>query len=144
MPHPAEKYITAVFAVLDPESNELLTVNAGHNPTYILRKDKKIEELKTGGIPLGMMQMAFPYESSKTILQDGDSILFYTDGVTEAMNSQEEEYDDIRPLKDFLLKYSVKTAKEFIDDLMADLHDFTGDTPQSDDITALYLTKKDQ
>lgn len=136
-----DKYITAVFALLNPASNEVLSVSAGHNPTYILRKNKKVEELKTGGIPLGMMDLPFPYESSKSILQPGDSILFYTDGVTEAMNDKEEEYDDIRPLKDFLVKHSAVTARNFIDDLLADLNDFTGDTPQSDDITALYLTK---
>ena len=136
-----DKYITAVFALLNPANNELLTVSAGHNPTYILRKNKKVEELKTGGIPLGMMDMAFPYESSKSILHPGDSILFYTDGVTEAMNDKEEEYDEMRPLKDFLVKHSAVSARNFIDDLLADLNDFTGDTPQSDDITALYLTK---
>jgi len=139
-----EKYITAVFAVLDPKSGKFFCVSAGHNPTYILRKNKKVEELNTGGIPLGMMQMAFPYESSKSILKPGDSILLYTDGVTEAMNDKEEEYDDIRPLKDFLISHSAITAKNFIDELMDDLHKFTGDTPQSDDITALYLTKQDE
>ena len=136
-----DKYITAVFAVLDPKNGELLSVSAGHNPTYILRKNKKIDELKTGGIPLGMMQMAFPYDSNKTVLKPGDSLLLYTDGVTEAMNEKEEEYDDIRPLKKFLTSHTAGTAKNFIDDLMADLHEFTGDTPQSDDITALYVTK---
>ena len=138
-----EKYITAVFAVLDPQSGELISVNAGHNPTYILRKNKKVDELLTGGIPLGMMRMAFPYESSTTVLNKGDSILFYTDGVTEAMNEDEEEYDDLRPLKNFLITNSDTSAEIFITQLLKDLEEFTGETEQSDDITALYITKKD-
>jgi phosphoserine phosphatase RsbU/P len=139
-----EKYITAVFAILDPVKNELLTVNAGHNPTYILRKDKSIDELKSGGIPLGMMRFSFPYESSKSVLNAGDGVFFYTDGVTEAMNENEEEYDDIKPLKDFLTSNKASSAANFVNNLLVDLNEFTGETPQSDDITALYLLKKDE
>jgi sigma-B regulation protein RsbU (phosphoserine phosphatase) len=138
-----DKYITAVFSVLDPKKNELLTVNAGHNPTYILRRDKSIEEMTTGGIPLGMMSTPFPYESSTWALKPGDSVFFYTDGVTEAMNEREEEYEDLRPIKNFLVSNKVLTAKNFINELIADINDFTGATPQSDDITALYLLKND-
>jgi len=137
-----DKYITAFFAVIEPKSGEIESVNAGHNPTYILRKNNKVDELSTGGIPLGMMEMAFPYESSLSNLNPGDSILFYTDGVTEAMNEDEEEYEDHKPLKDFLTSSNPANAKSFIDELMTDLHNFTGSTPQSDDITALYLSRE--
>ena len=57
------------------------------------------------------------------------------------MNADEEEYDDHRPLKDFFTKNHHKNAQSFIDDLMTDIQDFTGNTPQSDDITALCLKK---
>jgi len=136
-----DKYITAVFAVLDPKKNELLMVNAGHNPTYILRSDKKLESMSTGGIPLGMIRVPPPYGSIKWDLGPGDSVFFYTDGVTEAMNQKEEQYDDIRPITKFLAKNQVKTAQDFIEALISDLNDFTSSTPQSDDITALYLMK---
>jgi len=135
------KYITACFVLLDPSSGRLQSVNAGHNPSYILRKDKKIDQLDTGGIPLGMMKMPFPYESAESRLNPGDRLLLYTDGVTEAMNEHEEEYDDFRPLKDFLASDESQAAKDFIEDLFADLQNFTGETPQSDDITAFYLMR---
>ena len=99
--------------------------------------------MTTGGIPLGMMSTPFPYESSKWALKSGDSVFFYTDGVTEAMNEREEEYEDFRPIKNFLVSNEALTAKNFINELIADMNDFTGATPQSDDITALYLLKKD-
>jgi len=137
-----EKYITAFFALFDPKTGTLESVNAGHNPTYILRKNRTVDELKTGGIPLGMMRMAFPYEGMPTTLKPGDSVLLYTDGITEAMNAAEEEYDDIRPLKNFLLNNHGVCAADFIDGLIKDINDFTGDTPQSDDITALYFIRK--
>ena len=57
------------------------------------------------------------------------------------MNAEEEEYDDIRSLKKFLVAKNSSAAKDFITNLINDVNDFTGDTPQSDDITALYLTR---
>ncbi|UCF65215.1 MAG: PP2C family protein-serine/threonine phosphatase [bacterium] len=136
-----DKYITAVFSVLDPKKNELLTVNAGHNPTYILRRNKGVEQLTTGGIPLGMMRQSFPYKSSTCVLHPGDSVFYYTDGVTEAMNEGGEQYEDFKSIQELLVSQQSSTAKNFIDNLVADLNDFTGDTPQSDDITALYVMK---
>jgi serine phosphatase RsbU (regulator of sigma subunit) len=130
--------------VLDPEKKELVTVNAGHNPTYLRHRDNTLEDLTIGGIPLGMMREAPPYQSTKFILKPGDSVLYYTDGVTEAMNEKEEQYDDLRPLKNFLSSNKTHTARDFIDELIADVNDFTGSTPQSDDITALYLLKSEE
>jgi sigma-B regulation protein RsbU (phosphoserine phosphatase) len=138
-----DKYITAVFAVLDSQKNELLMVNAGHNPTYILRRDKSLESMSTGGIPLGMIRVPPQYGGLKWILNPGDSVLLYTDGVTEAMNEKEEQYDDVRPITKFLVNSKARTAQNFIEELISDMNDFTSSTPQSDDITVLYLMKTD-
>lgn len=139
-----EKYITAFFAILDPKTGELETVNAGHNPTYIVRGEKEFEELKTGGIPLGMMGLPFPYTSKMTNLNEGDRLLLYTDGVTEAMNEDEEEFDDVIGFENYIKKNAKSgiPAQEFIDQLINDIEVFTGDTPQSDDITVFYLLRK--
>ena len=88
-----------------------------------------------------MVREAFPYESSKLVLNPGDRIFFYTDGVTEAMNEREEEYNNIKPITNFLTASTAANAKIFIDDLMDDIDNFTGSTPQSDDITALIVMK---
>ncbi len=134
-----DKYITFFIALLDPVTGELESLNAGHNPIYMMDKSNKIKELSAGGIPFGMMGMDFPYTSEKTFIKPGESVLLYTDGVTEAMNEDEEEYDDLHPLKEFYTKNSALRSKEFIDLLIRDIDNFTGKTPQSDDITALYL-----
>jgi sigma-B regulation protein RsbU (phosphoserine phosphatase) len=134
-----DKYITFYIAILNPVTGEIESLNAGHNPIYMMESSNKIKELSEGGIPFGMMGMDFPYTSEKFFLKPGESILLYTDGVTEAMNHNEEEYDDIRPLKKFYAKHKSLSSQEFIDLLIDDIQEFTGNTPQSDDITALYL-----
>jgi len=138
-----DKYITAFFAILNPKSGELETVSAGHNPIYLIRAHKNVEELAIGGIPLGMVGLPFPYTSQKTILNPGDQLLLYTDGVTETMNEDEQEYDDIIGLKTFIQKHTSDNAATFIKDLHTDLNQFAGDTPQSDDITAFYIIRNE-
>ncbi|MEJ2542790.1 MAG: PP2C family protein-serine/threonine phosphatase [Calditrichaceae bacterium] len=141
-----EKYITAFFAILDPKTGELEAVNAGHNPTYIIRGKNSLEELKTGGIPLGMMGLPFPYTSKSTVINPGDRLVLYTDGVTEAMNENEEEFDDVIGFEKYVKKNARQglRAQAFIDQLIKDIDDFTGSTPQSDDITAFYLLRSSE
>jgi len=136
-----DKYITFYIGILDPVSGEIESLNAGHNPIYMMDESGKIKELSNGGIPFGMMGLDFPYTSEKVIINPGESILLYTDGVTEAMDKDDNEYDDIRPLKKFYKKNSQLSSRDFISLLIADVLDFTGDTPQSDDITALYIRR---
>ena len=136
-----DKYITFYIAILNPVTGEIESLNAGHNPIYMMDKSNKIKELSAGGIPFGMMGMDFPYTSEKIFINLGESVLLYTDGVTEAMNEAEEEYDDMRPLKKFYAKHKSLGSQEFINLLIDDIQEFTGNTPQSDDITALYLRR---
>jgi sigma-B regulation protein RsbU (phosphoserine phosphatase) len=138
----SDKYITFYIAILNPASGEIESLNAGHNPIYLMNDKGKIVELSEGGIPFGMMGLEFPYTSQKLTLKPGESILLYTDGVTEAMNESEEEYDDIRPLKKFYSKHKSLSAQEFINLLINDIQEFTGNTPQSDDITALFIRRE--
>lgn len=137
-----DKFITAFFVLLNPSTGEIESVNAGHNPSYVVRNDGSLQELKVGGIPLGMLDMDLPYETEKIVLEKGERILFYTDGITEAANEQNNFYDDARPLNKFFLSHKADTAERFIADLIADIKGYTGSAPQSDDITALYLHRK--
>lgn len=138
---PPDKFITFFMAVLSPESGELDIINAGHNPTLLLKRDRTLYKIEAGGIPLGMIDMGMPFSSETLVMQPQERLLFYTDGVPEAMNHLEEEYSDER-LEAFLLQNQPAEAQQFIQLLMEDLKSFTGNTPQSDDITALYLIRK--
>ena len=137
-----DKFITAFIALLTPSTGEVESVNAGHNPVYWLRNDGEIQELKTGGIPFGMLDLGLPYESEKIVLQKGERLLLYTDGIPEATNDQTKLYESKSPLDAFLKDRRSDTADAFIKVLIADIQKFTGDAPQSDDITALYLIRK--
>ena len=72
--------------------------------------------------------------------------MLYTDGVTEAMNENEEEFDDVIGFEKYVRKNAKPgiCAQTFIDKLIKDIDDFTGSTPQSDDITAFYLLRSSE
>jgi sigma-B regulation protein RsbU (phosphoserine phosphatase) len=137
-----DKFITALIALLNPETGEIQSVSAGHNPAYVLLSDGTIKELSTGGIALGMLDLDLPFETERIVLGPGERLLLYTDGITEANNEQNVLYDSASPLQKFFLTHTPGDAGTFIRDLIADIKAFTGNAPQSDDITALYLLRR--
>lgn len=136
----AEKYLTMSICYLNTKTGEIEAVNAGHNPPLIARNDQTITKIAAGGIPVGMGDFGLPYEKQDLKIERGESLLMFTDGITEAMDVDEEMYDDDR-LETFLLKNRLKPANEFIRELIGDVGKFVGKAPQSDDITALYLKR---
>ncbi len=136
----AEKYLTMCICFLNVETGEIEALNAGHNPPLILRNDKTLEKIGAGGIPIGMADFGLTYTKQNITLQKGESLLFFTDGITEAMDNREEMYEDDR-LESFFIENQCKTAREFVDDLIRDVNEFVGRAPQSDDITVLYLKR---
>ncbi|WKZ68290.1 MAG: PP2C family protein-serine/threonine phosphatase [Melioribacteraceae bacterium] len=137
----ADKFITCFISILNPSTGELDIINAGHNPSLHLRKNKVLEKIEAGGIALGMFDMGLPFKSEKRRIEKGERILMFTDGIPEAMNENDEEYSDER-LEKFCIDNCFHDAEKFINELVADVRSFTKDTPQSDDITALYLIRK--
>jgi len=137
-----DKFITAYLGILTPSTGEFESLNAGHTSTFLLRADGSVQELSTGGVPLGMLDMDFPYQSETVTIQPGDRLLLYTDGVTEAMNENGDLYDTYAPLKDFIVQQRSEKAGGFIHDLISDIKRFTGKAEQNDDITALYLLRR--
>lgn len=137
----AERYITALIGILDPASGMLHSINAGHNPAYVLRNDGTLLELSKGGIAFGMIDMDFPYEQDTLRLEHGERVLFYTDGVTEAMDRAGQFYDHDDALRTFFMNTKPDRAEEFVHALLADVARFTVAALQSDDITAMYLLR---
>ncbi len=134
-----EKYITGFIAILDPTTGVIEYLNAGHNPIFY-SSNGKIIKLDKGGFAFGMLDFGLPYESAFVQMEPGEKILFYTDGITEAMNGKNEEYSDEK-LELFFLNNKPSKAEIFIKSLIMDVKKHTEDTPQSDDITALYLIR---
>ncbi|HEX7572577.1 MAG TPA: PP2C family protein-serine/threonine phosphatase [Bacteroidota bacterium] len=136
-----DKFITAFFALLTPSSGEMETLSAGHNPIFLRHMDGTLQELTVGGIPLGMLDMDFPYQSETLTLGKGERLLLYTDGIPEATDARQRLYEQDFPLKDYVSGHVPPGAERFIQELIADVKKFTGSAPQNDDITALYLLK---
>ena len=138
---PPDKFITYFITILDAKTGELDIVNAGHNPILLLREDGTIQKIQAGGVGLGMFDFGIPYTGEKQTIKTNERLFLYTDGIPEAMNESEDEYSEER-MEKFLLKNKTKTAQEFVDKIVSDVKSFTGNAEQSDDITVLYLIRK--
>lgn len=137
---PSDKYITFFMAVLDSNTGDLDILNAGHNPIFLLRIDGTLEKLDSGGMGLGMFDFGIPFAGQKTVMNPGDKLFLYTDGIPEAMNEKEEEYSDKKMLN-FFINHSDKSSGDFINAMVNDVKVYVGGTLQSDDITTLILKR---
>lgn len=137
---PSDKYITFFITILDSATGVLDILNAGHNPVFILRSNGIMEKFDAGGVGLGMFDFGIPFAGQKSIIEKGDTLFFYTDGIPEAMNDKEEEYTDERMI-DFFQKNFDMQSEKFINALVSDVKLHTNNHPQSDDITAMILKK---
>lgn len=136
---PSDKFITFFWGIFHPDNYKFRFVNAGHNPPFWLKKSKdEIEKLEEGGLILGAMPTMAPYKETHVTLSEGDLLVFYTDGVTEAMNPNEtEEYEEERLLKCIKTNRD-KSADEIMHAIVKDVNDFSGDI-QYDDITLIVI-----
>lgn len=133
-----DKFITYFHAIYHAADSRLDYVNAGHNPPMLVHPDGSIELLEKGGLLLGVMQ-GLPYEHGSVVLQPGDVVALFTDGVTEAMSPHDEEYGEER-LAACLRAHRHASAQEILDAVHADVRAFTHDAPfLSDDLTMIVL-----
>jgi len=131
------RFITFFWGYIDIKKNTLTYVNAGHNPPYLFRDDKIIK-LEKGGIILGVMETMTPYIFEEVQLKKDDALILYTDGVSEALNLEFEEYSEER-LQKVAKKNIAKTADEILDGIKEDVQIFTQGNAQSDDITMIVI-----
>lgn len=135
---PMESYITFFAGIFDAGSRKLSYVNAGHNPPMLIRTHaNRAEELTSGGLILGMMPGAV-YKTGRVELKTGDLLLLFTDGVTEAMNSSEEEFGEQR-LLDIVLKNRKLPTEEIVNAVRKEVIKFSGSDHFDDDFTMLVL-----
>lgn len=134
----AGMFVTAWFGVLDLLTGKVEFVNAGHNPPLVRHKDSTFDYLKSkpSFVIAGMEGMK--YRRNEFFLSSGDEIYLYTDGVTEATDSENRLYGEERLVR-FLNTLHGLSGEEICHAVKADVADFVGDAPQFDDITMLYL-----
>jgi sigma-B regulation protein RsbU (phosphoserine phosphatase) len=134
------RFITFFWGLLDDNLKKLTYVNAGHNPPILVR-DNKIIRLSEGGIILGVMKTMMPYNSSTINLQSGDKLILFTDGVSEAMNPQSEEFSEER-LEKLAIETSEINSSETITSIRQSVDRFVNGAPQSDDLTMMVIKVK--
>ena len=131
------RFTTAFLAEYDTLRRIFTYINAGHNTPILRRSSGLIERLDVGGLPIGIQAEA-KYESASVALAPGDWLIIFTDGLVEAVNANDEEFDEPRLLS--ALEAGVATTpKELLERLMANLDLFVGSTPQHDDVTCLLV-----
>ncbi len=137
-------FVTAIIAIIDTEKKKCRLFNAGHLPPYkISGESGEIFKIKKHGIALGAMSTVDNTDSDNEVVIDfkkDDKIIFYTDGVNEAMKSNNAEYG-LDNLELFLNNNSAMDSEEMLKGLLGDVRKFTGDSLQRDDLTLLIIQR---
>jgi phosphoserine phosphatase RsbU/P len=136
---PDNRFITFFMTVADPASGELVYTNAGHNPPLIVRANGDVELLKGGGIILGILPMA-SYQESRIKMETGDTLVLFTDGVTEAPNVNDEDFGEER-LANLVKTLQGKSAAHIVEAIEAAVTEFTQGAPVADDITVVVARR---
>jgi phosphoserine phosphatase RsbU/P len=137
---PANRFVTLFYAELDPESGSLSFLNAGHNPPLIVHSAGTVEQLASGGLPLGIKPDA-EYREGRTQLQPGDVLVIYSDGVTEAVSPTGEEFGPTR-LYEVVSRNIEASAAGIRDRIESSLTKFAQGTSAADDITLVIVKRQ--
>ena len=130
-------FVTAFVAILDTRSGELSYTNAGHNPPYVRKSDGSVRRLDERHGPVAGAIEGIAFGSSRLVLEPGDSVILYTDGVTEAMDTRHEQYGD--DALERLLADASDDVEAIVGLVNDAVRDHRGAAEQSDDITVLAM-----
>jgi sigma-B regulation protein RsbU (phosphoserine phosphatase) len=133
-------FVTVFYGIININTGDICYCNAGHNPPFILKHDGKVEQLPTMGDSMVGALDGLEYHESTLTLEKGDALVMYTDGVTEAMNTDYKQFGEER-LKDTLEEVAMHNCQEMVEAIKLDVSSFAGDAEQSDDITVLTLKR---
>jgi phosphoserine phosphatase RsbU/P len=129
------RFLTTFYGMLAPDG-ALTYCNAGHNAPLVVSASG-IRRLETGGVVLGLFEQA-SFDEETVMLQPGDIIVAFSDGVTEAMNQEGEEFTDDRLIA-CANAHLGESPQQVLDALLADVHEFCDGATQSDDVTAVLV-----
>ncbi|MDR3407360.1 MAG: PP2C family protein-serine/threonine phosphatase [Methylovirgula sp.] len=136
--NPSLMFTTAFYGVLDTQTGEIVYANAGHNPPYVLSAGGKVHALAgAGALALGVMEDAL-YPTQRAALAPGDTLVCYTDGVTEAVDASGALYGEPR-LAAALACYAGEHPTEVLTAVVADVDAYIALTPMADDVTLLVV-----
>jgi sigma-B regulation protein RsbU (phosphoserine phosphatase) len=129
------RFVTLFYAVLSA-TGELSYCNAGHNPPFLVGRNG-IQRLETGGMPLGLFDPT-PLDQGTVTMEPGDFVVTFSDGVSEAMNAEGEEFEDERIQSS--IDGSAHDAQAQLEHLFSSVKTFTAGAAQNDDVTVLVVS----
>lgn len=132
-------FVTLWYGMLDPTTHTVRYANAGHNRPLMRRADGRVEQLDKGNFVLGFLPNQ-TYQEAHCNLAPGDTLLIYSDGLTEAMNAHREQFGEAR-LENLLQTHGDAPATSLLDRLLEAVQQHTGSAPQTDDITLLLVKR---
>ena len=130
-------FVTVFYGILHTHTGELEYSNGGHNVPYVIGGDRVVPVGQPGGMALGILDEA-PYHTSRMVLRAGETLLLYTDGVTEAMDAQDHLFSTAR-LEQTLQRLADQRPVHLLTQLVEDVQAFSSGAVQADDITLLAL-----
>lgn len=134
-------FVTVFYGIYHYKTGMMDYTNAGHNPPYLLRGGRTVECLPVASNFVVGVFDDIEFESNTLMFGIGDTLLLYTDGVTEAFNDKREQFSESN-LQDILASmHESSSAKEVVTSVLQSVKTFSGDYPQSDDITLLSLQR---
>jgi serine phosphatase RsbU (regulator of sigma subunit) len=135
---PSNMFVTCFYAILDPKSATLSYANAGHDVPYVRRSGGDAQELRARGMPLGLVP-GMSYEEKEIVLDAGEAVLFYADGLVEAHDPKGEMFGFPR-LRALVADHREEGSLGNL--LLEELYSFTGEGwEQEDDITLVMLQR---
>ena len=133
------KFVTAFLGVLDGHSGRLVYCNAGHNAPLVLDGEGAVTRLETGGLVLGFLEHSL-YETGETVLQPGERLVLFTDGVTEAADPGDQQWGEER-LIELLGSAPGSPCAETVARIVEEVRRFEGTRGASDDVTLIVARR---
>jgi len=136
---PSNKFVTLFYGKLNPESGVLTYSNGGHNPPALIQSGGEVNKLDVGGLPIGVMQNSV-YREGQVEFRHGDVLIIYSDGITESVNDEGEEFGEAR-LIEVVRRYVDRSAAGLRDRIDEALSRFVGSAAPVDDMTLMIVKR---
>jgi len=136
---PSNKFLTLFYGTINPETGELKYSNGGHNPPILVRAAGDVLRLDKGGLPVGMMK-GMVYQEDSVGFNLGDVLVIYSDGITESVNEQDEEFEEERLIE--VVRHNLNRSASGIRDRIDEaLSRFVGTMAPVDDMTLMIIKR---
>ncbi|RMF29485.1 MAG: hypothetical protein D6759_13775 [Chloroflexi bacterium] len=134
-------FVTMIYAILDPDQKKLWIASAGHPPPLLRRAEGTLQEVEAYGLPLGI-RPDVTYEQVQVALAPGDMLIFYTDGIVEALKPGTRQFFGFHRLEQLIVQQAPPSPHQLIEEIIQAIYRFSGDRAWNDDVTIVVLQRK--